>query len=170
MNWYEDAKALRKARLECNPPASQATLAKEAGVKRSLIANIEAGRRPFSREAQKALWKALARINENQASLAKAMDQDMGKQRQLKDLLSPTAPSWYLLQRQQGERSSVEARALIHLQEKQISELQDEIQRLKKQNALMRQWLKSEEESALAHEKAAALHERAEASVKGNKD
>src|SRR5262249_11331228 len=47
---------------------SQEELAQRCGLKRSMVADIEAGRRKIQREAGAALWNALVAIKEEQAS------------------------------------------------------------------------------------------------------
>jgi len=57
LRWQEDPKVLRKHRKELG--ITQHGLAKLAKVKRSLISDIEAGRRPLSKDVGAPLWEAL---------------------------------------------------------------------------------------------------------------
>src|SRR5215470_13066088 len=60
INWYENPEELRRVRKKLG--LTQAQLAAKAGVKRSLIANIEAGRRRFTKDMQDLIWEPLAEI------------------------------------------------------------------------------------------------------------
>src|SRR5438874_11882962 len=57
LRWFEDPKELRKRRKQLG--ITQHGLAKLAKVKRSLISDIEAGRRPLSEDVSKPLWEAI---------------------------------------------------------------------------------------------------------------
>jgi transcriptional regulator with XRE-family HTH domain len=58
LRWFEDPKELRKRRKELG--ITQHGLAKLAKVKRSLISDIEAGRRPLSEDVRTPLWQAIS--------------------------------------------------------------------------------------------------------------
>lgn len=71
LKWYEDPKVLKDARKKYG--ITQAQLAKRAGVKLSLIANIESGRRRLSEDIRKPIWEAIGDIHgERQAEIAAA--------------------------------------------------------------------------------------------------
>jgi len=169
MTWHDDYRALKRAREEVG--ISQAALARAAGVKRSLIANIETGRRPFAKGIQHVLWTALARVKTEKELRAQALDKRIGEKIKLSELLdsSPAAFNRYreLLRHQYDERALASARTLIGVQDRQIVELRAEVERLEKQNKALREWLESEETAALAHEKATDLKERVSSEVKG---
>src|SRR5580704_14051535 len=59
--WYEDPKVLKEKRKLLG--VTQTVLAKKAGVKLSLIADIESGRRRFSEDVRDAIWGALGDIS-----------------------------------------------------------------------------------------------------------
>jgi transcriptional regulator with XRE-family HTH domain len=71
LKWYEDPKVLKDARKKYG--ITQTELAKRAGVKLSLIANIESGRRRLSKDVREPIWHAIGDIHgERQAEIAAA--------------------------------------------------------------------------------------------------
>jgi predicted transcriptional regulator len=58
MHWYVDPQELKKRRKAVG--LTQADLARLSGVKRSMIAAVEAGWRPLDAEVGGILWRAIA--------------------------------------------------------------------------------------------------------------
>jgi transcriptional regulator with XRE-family HTH domain len=59
-HWYENPDTLKSIRRSLN--LTQTELAKKAGVKRQLIADIETGRRPLSEDVGRPIWRAVAEL------------------------------------------------------------------------------------------------------------
>ena len=68
LKWYENPKELRRYRKELG--LTQAQLASKAHVKLSLIADIESGRRRFTKKAQGPVWDALADVQSERRKIA----------------------------------------------------------------------------------------------------
>ena len=58
LKWYENPKELKRFRKQLG--LTQGALAEKAGVKLSLIADIESERRRFSKKFQRPIWEALS--------------------------------------------------------------------------------------------------------------
>ncbi len=69
MNWFEDRRFLKRMRVSYG--LTQHKLAAKAGVKRSLIANIESGRQRLTKEVGIPLWRAIGAVEQALPALSK---------------------------------------------------------------------------------------------------
>jgi transcriptional regulator with XRE-family HTH domain len=166
LRWYEDPKALKKYREKYG--LTKQALAKLANVKASLLSDIEAGRRPLSKDVREPLWEALGNIymqtdefKRKKEEYARKREEEReesraGRMMSLKDLMSGK-PSLGLpvltpgLFDKLGEIKAQEKQIII--QERQIAALRVQVAAQAEQIAALRDLLDLKTKEVLLRDK-----------------
>lgn len=161
--WFADPQELRRNRMECG--FTQKELAQAAGVRQSVLAEIETGKRTFTDHYQKPLWRALTKLDEQRRDHKRRWDALLGKLpadeaiaefRKMEDSVARSFGSI------ENFRQTMRDVRELATKQRQIEELWQEVKKLRTQVVELRDLLGLKTEAALAHAKAADLEDRIE--------
>ena len=156
--WFEDPLVLKRTRQRLG--LSQAALAAECQLKRSMIADLEQGRRRLKKNVRTVIWRALVQVEERETRDTV----------HLLSLIDARTVAEYISLRRSWDAKGAEFFALAVDMGKRIGLMEKELATLKEQNRALREWLDAEQLAALQHAKAAELSERAEDAVPGDEE